>query len=537
MKLKKLLSLLLAFAMIVAMLTACGSTEQDTTPTDQSTPASSSGEDDADATVPDDGEDDDDDEGEMKSIIVELFAPSIDSEAGQDIEDALNVLTEERINVHVTLHYNDASSIATTITTGIPAGEQMDLLCFNPVGGCTLGTLVAQNQVIDMTPYLEEYAPQVLDLLSDYLPATTFDGKIMGVSNLRQLNESFWLTMNADVLEELGLTEKAESCDNWTTYEEIMQAVVDNTDLAGMGPNDGNGSLIENYAFFVGEENWSDSFAFDNLGDQYSLIYVDTDTDTVINYYSTDEYKSAVTLAHKWYEEGLIYKDSATTEQTRDAQLSSNLSFSISGQGGPATPVNKISSTQHNVLCKQLATPVISSSNLVKFGYCMPVTCAEPEAAAKFLEMMYTDSDVMNLLLWGIEGRDWVLNDEGEATYPEGVDASTVKYHGDEDMFANCYIAYPWEGLGGDFRETSWEELQNTPVSKYVGLTVDTSSVADQITACYNASQQYRAILNCGQADPETVLPEFLEALEAAGVQDIIDCYQSQLDAWLAENG
>ena len=163
----------------------------------------------------------------------------------------------------------------------------------------------------------------------------------------------------------------------------------------------------------------------------------------------------------------------------------------------------------------------------------MPVTCKEPEAAAKFLELMYTDADVANLLLWGVEGEDYVVNENGEATYPEGKDSSNC-YHCDEDWFPNCYITYPWEGLGGDFRDTSWDELQSTPVSKYVGLSVDTSSVADQITACYNASQQYRAILNCGQADPETDLPEFLKALEDAGIQDILDCYQTQLNEWLA---
>ena len=522
MKIKRTLALLLSLLLCLAALTACGNTEQGATP-----PASDTSQGDQSADAPD-GEVDDEsdvDTDEMKTIVVELFrTTTTDTATEERLTAAMNEITEELINVHVDLNFNSPTDIATKVSVGIPAGDQMDLMCFNPVGGCTLGTLVAQNQVIDMTAYLEEYAPQTLELLEDYLPATTFDGQIMGVTNLRQLNESFWLTMNADVLEELGLTEKAEACDDWTTYAEIMQEVVDNTDLAGIGPNDGNGSIVENYAFFVGEEEWSDSFAFDNLGDQYSLIYVDSETDTVVNYYATEEYAYAVEMAHEWYEAGLVYKDSAITEQTRDAQISGNLSFSITGQGGPATPVNKIASTQHNVLCKELATPVISSSNLIKFGFCMPVTCQEPEAAAKFLELMYTNADVMNLLLWGEEGVDWVLNDQGEACYPEGKDASSV-YHGDEDVFPNCYIAYPWEGLGGDFRETSWEQLQNTPVSKYVGLSVDTSSVADQITACYNASQQYRAILNCGQADPETTLPELL------------DCYQQQLDAWLSENG
>ena len=220
MKIKRTLALLLSLLLCLAALTACGNTEQGATP-----PASDTSQGDQSADAPD-GEVDDEsdvDTDEMKTIVVELFrTTTTDTATEERLTAAMNEITEELINVHVDLNFNSPTDIATKVSVGIPAGDQMDLMCFNPVGGCTLGTLVAQNQVIDMTAYLEEYAPQTLELLEDYLPATTFDGQIMGVTNLRQLNESFWLTMNADVLEELGLTEKAEACDDWTTYAEIM---------------------------------------------------------------------------------------------------------------------------------------------------------------------------------------------------------------------------------------------------------------------------------------------------------------------------
>lgn len=42
-----------------------------------------------------------------------------------------------------------------------------------------------------------------------------------------------------------------------------------------------------------------------------------------------------------------------------------------------------------------------------------------PEAAMKFLNLTYTDADVINLLIYGIEGRDYVKNDDGTVSYPE----------------------------------------------------------------------------------------------------------------------
>ena len=45
---------------------------------------------------------------------------------------------------------------------------------------------------------------------------------------------------------------------------------------------------------------------------------------------------------------------------------------------------------------------------------------------------------------------------------------------------------------------------------------------------------EYELSLDTGAVDPEKALPEFLEKLEAAGSQTIIDEIQKQLDEWKA---
>jgi putative aldouronate transport system substrate-binding protein len=46
---------------------------------------------------------------------------------------------------------------------------------------------------------------------------------------------------------------------------------------------------------------------------------------------------------------------------------------------------------------------------------------------------------------------------------------------------------------------------------------------------------QYAPALDCGTVDPEEMVPQFLQALENVGMNDIIAENQKQLDAWLAE--
>ena len=47
---------------------------------------------------------------------------------------------------------------------------------------------------------------------------------------------------------------------------------------------------------------------------------------------------------------------------------------------------------------------------------------------------------------------------------------------------------------------------------------------------------EYQPGLECGAVNPETELPKFIEALNSAGLQEIIAEKQAQLDAWKAEN-
>ena len=50
----------------------------------------------------------------------------------------------------------------------------------------------------------------------------------------------------------------------------------------------------------------------------------------------------------------------------------------------------------------------------------------------------------------------------------------------------------------------------------------------------YKRQKQYSGALYSGSGDPEELLPQFLEALDDAGINDVIAAKQEQLDAFLA---
>ena len=59
--------------------------------------------------------------------------------------------------------------------------------------------------------------------------------------------------------------------------------------------------------------------------------------------------------------------------------------------------------------------------------------------------------------------------------------------------------------------------------------------MTNQITAVQAVITEYQAALETGSVDLDTVYPEFIQKLEANGINDIIADNQAQFDAWLAQ--
>ena len=144
----------------------------------------------------------------------------------------------------------------------------------------------------------------------------------------------------------------------------------------------------------------------------------------------------------------------------------------------------------------------------------------------RFLNLLYTDAELINLFDWGIEGTHYVKTEDGHITYPEGVDSENSGYSlGLGWIFGNQYLSYVWEGDDLDL----YDQLKE--------FVYDSNNVKTEVAAVSNVLNEYRAGLEFGVMDPETTLPEFLGALDAAGINTIIEEKQRQLDEWVAAQG
>lgn len=65
----------------------------------------------------------------------------------------------------------------------------------------------------------------------------------------------------------------------------------------------------------------------------------------------------------------------------------------------------------------------------------------------------------------------------------------------------------------------------------------DNSAVASAYTALTNVYKEYVLALTYGFTNPDTGIPELVEALKSAGLDDYIAAKQEALDAWAEASG
>lgn len=128
------------------------------------------------------------------------------------------------------------------------------------------------------------------------------------------------------------------------------------------------------------------------------------------------------------------------------------------------------------------------------------------------LDYIYGSPEVMNLLNWGEEGVDYIIEDEenGIINYPEGVSTENVGYSLNLGWeLPNQFIAYKWTGSDPQLWEKMEEFNASAKESTAVGFFFDSAEYSNQIAALSNVVKQYGGTLFSGSGDPEVYIPQF----------------------------
>lgn len=411
----KVLAIILTLVMTLGLLAGCGSSEgqkqtQSNAPAPkQTTGDKTQGTDAGETPAPDTAAPEEDDEDDTMAEINMVYMPMGSVPTGIDaVEDAINEITEAEINTHVNIEMIETGSYEQQIGLKMSSGEKMDLMLTLPFGSTSYNNMASQKQFKDISGLLDKYGKGILEMMGNLIDATTVDGKIYAVPTYRTLVTSEYIVMRTDVLEDLGLLEKAQNMTSFTEYEEILAAVKASDEwgyLAGIANSDSDGLCLPLAGGYLGVDKFSDAYYYDQLGDLNKIIAIDPEgtDDTIKMNFATDDYKAMIDKMRGWYEKGYVYKDAATTDDTAEILVKNNVAFSYFVEGEIGIETSKTAACGTDMTCVKIVTLPISTSSCTKFVWAVPTTADEPEAAVKFMNMMYTDARIENLLAWGVE--------------------------------------------------------------------------------------------------------------------------------------
>ncbi len=532
--LSKLLALLLVACMCLTLLAACAKEEK---PAEPNTPdaAGTPGAPEEPAS-PDEPATPEEPEGDDEGDIVDITMAILDmkgtnGEVHEKIENAINAIAGPEIGVNVHIKFIGVGEYPTQISLMISGGEVLDLVNIVPLGGIYFNDMYANGQLMDISSYLaEDYAADLMALMGDYIGAYSFGGKTYGVPTYRIYTTDMYLIMRKDILEDLGMVEAAQNAATLTEFEAIFDAVRDNTDLYPLGGMRNIAPVTSYYC--LASENKADAIVWDNLGDNQALLFVDNDGN-ISNAYCHEAFKTQCERVVEWDQKGYIWPDTLTNNEHTDTIMKQNLIFAKYDGSEFGVETAKKESTGYDVVANNVAPGMVTNSLLIAFGIGVPVTAEEPEAAVKFMDLMYKNAEIMDILTWGIDGEDYVRLDSGEITYPDGLDPNSVEYHNADYLIGNQFLDSPWVGNGGDFRARALEVNDKAAISPYLGFTIDVSGLANEIAGISATIDEFRPALTCGQYT-EALYQDFLEKLDIAGAQTYIDTCQQQLTDWIS---
>jgi len=528
---KRITAVLLALMLVVSMA-ACdnGSAENsnanaESSSADSSTPAGS-GTSGTDESKPQTG---DLREENLITLDVVTMASGKEQADTELVADAMNEILEDKFNVNVNLTFLPFATYAEQTTLMLSSGDGADLL---PVYMIPLPTCANAGQIIPLDDLLDQYGTGIREQLGDYIECGRVGDNIYGTTTGRDLASTQGFAMRKDLADKYEI-----DYENIKTFDQLKEALL----RVKEGESD-----VWPVAVSAGENirNWG----WDPLGDDMVNLGVlpnMAQESTVVNLYATDEYKDLVTTMYTWMQEGLIQSDAVNTTETASSLLQAGTAFGYFTNLKPGYAEENTSALGIEIVISEMVDALASTNNVSRATWTISSGCGNPGAAMKVLNELYTNPELSNLYMFGIEGTHYQVVEEGGATngqdiidFADGLDVTTSGYRRSGTwLMPNQFIGNIWNGNAPDYWDATRAFNDTATKSKAFGFTYDSEKVNNEVTACTNVVAKYHKALLCGALDPEETLPKFNQELQDAGIDSIIAEKQAQLDEWLEKYG
>ncbi len=463
------------------------------------------------------------------------------------IKKEVNKIVQEKLGFEVDITYLSQGEYAQKMNLKFGTNEYFDM-CYmgSLVQGCSYALQASKGYFADITEALPEYAPDIYNALSaDVWNAAKLDGKIYGVINEQSFARSVGVAIDKEVLAGLkaqGYELTQERIDNeGLTYIEVINKAMEYIKAdPEMAPN-GNiptTTLVIGHAY---DDIFMQNYGFDSLGTETTYPGVikavgnDTEQKTVINQYETPEFLEFAEFCMDMHAKGYIPEDQ------RRVDITENQRVRLVGCYQPGCEADLYITIGREFEQFRFGTPLLTTSNVTSSVSAISVNSKNVDKCLKFLNLLYTNKELYNLLAIGQEGAEYkwetgVLNGE-EYQYISYIKGSNYLLNTDWSM-PTMFNAYRKIKQPEDMVSQIKGINSTATVSRGNGFTfIPSRSVASYQDDCAREIDTVITQLINGTYDKTKTARQIVDALNSKlddnGLNDILTEKQQKYNAFL----
>jgi len=237
-----------------------------------------------------------------------------------------------------------------------------------------------------------------------------------------------------------------------------------------------------------------------------------------------------------WYKNGWFDKDILTSDTDQAMNMiKAGKGFAVASSLKPGKDKEMSLTSGTEVVQMETADPFTTTGDAQGAMLGISRTSEDPARAMMFLNLLYTDKKLLNMLDWGVEGKHYVKKSENVIDFPEGVNADTQAYPSPGGwMFGNQFNSYLWANEDPQ----KWEQFQklndSAERSIILGFAFNQEPVKAEMAAIENVNKEFEASLGTGAVDAEKTIAKWKEKRDAAGFTKVKAEVDKQLQEWAA---
>lgn len=456
-------------------------------------------------------------ESSLKPYKITLVYPATAPKDLQLVQDEMSKYLTEKINATIELKPIEWASWDDKTNLMKISNEPFDLMF--TASWFSYAKDAAKGQYMELDELMSNYGKDIPGVLGeDFIKGSRIGGKLFALPTKKEFGQGFGFLLDKKLVDKYKFdTNGVKSMED---LEAMFKTIKENE--PGVTP-------IVSSKF----TNIWDAANYDSITSNLAIPRGSKEL-KVVDMLEDPKYLEFYQRMHQWNQNGWFDKDILTSDADQGINMiKAGKAFAVAQSLKPGKDKEMSINAGVELVQIETAEPFTTTGDAQGAMLGISRTSKDPARAMMFLNLLYTDPKLLNMLDWGIEGKHYVKKSENMIDYPEGVNADNEGYPNPGGwMFGNQFNSYLWANEDPN----KWEEFkkfnERSEHSIALGFAFNEEPVKSELASIRNVEQEFGATLKSGAANPEEIIAKWKKKRDAAGFDKVKAEVEKQLAEW-----